>query len=225
VKYKMKLLATKASRTITAAEVRRWVGDSAKSKLGEAQFREIAVGLTKFRWPGDPPPPPDSPWLTKEPKVDPDRWWDFQAATDAVKLLLYSVPRMLSHWERQRWARETRGGYDAIKTLGDALSVAAPYIEWPFGHYERQTRPKRPKPWHIMALSIARLVLRVMVEAGQKEPGITRNSVVVRLVRNVLIRMNFPNAKMVTPTAIGAHLTRWDKTFGLIPKGIAALTT
>jgi hypothetical protein len=132
---------------------------------------------------------------------------------------------MLSHWEGQRWAPQTRGGFDAIKTLGDALFYAIPYIEWPLGYYEQKTGSKRPKPWHSMALVIARLVIKVIVEAGHSEPGITRNSVVVRIVRNALIRMNFLDVKMTTPAAIGAHLTRWDKKFGLTPDGIAALTT
>ena len=219
----MKISRAKESRTITAAEIREWFGNSGKSKLDEAQYSEIAAGLTKFRWPADPPPPPDSRWIPKEIEADPNRWWDFRAATD--KLLMGSVLPMLSHWEGQRWAPETRGGYDAIKSLGDALSTAIPYIEWPFGHYKRQTRPKRPKAWHTMALVVAGLVIRVMVEAGHDDPGITRNSVVVRVVRKALIRMNFSNSQMITLTAIGAHLTRWDKRFGLDPKGIAALTT
>ena len=63
------------------------------------------------------------------------------------------------------------------------------------------------------------------IRIGHGEPGITRNSVVVRIVRNALVRMNFQDVKMTTPAAIGAHLTRWDKKFGLTPNGIAALTT
>jgi hypothetical protein len=118
-----------------------------------------------------------------------------------------------------------RGGYDAIEKLGEALSTAMPYIEWPLGHYERQTRPKRPKAWHTMALIVARLVIGVMVEAGHNDPGISRNSVVARVVRKALIRMNFSNSQMITLTAIAAHLTRWDKKYGLTAAGIAALTT
>jgi hypothetical protein len=37
--------------------------------------------------------------------------------------------------------------------------------------------------------------------------------------------MNFSNSQMITLTAIAAHLTRWNKKFGLTPAGIAALTT
>jgi len=111
-----------------------------------------------------------------------------------------------------------------LSGLGEALSTGMPYIEWPFGYYERQSHPKRPKTWHMMALLVAQLVIRVMVEIGHEDPGITRNSVVARVVRKALIRMNFPNSNMITLTAIGAHLTRWDKSFGLTPKGIVSLS-
>jgi hypothetical protein len=221
----MKNPPRKTSRTITATEVQEWIGKSSKSMLGKAQFREIAAGLTSYRWPVDPPPPPGSPWVPREIETDPNRWWDFEAAREAAKTLLKSAPAMLSHWEGQRWASQSRGGFDVIKALGNALFFAMPYIEWPFGYYERQARLKRPKPWHTMALVIARLVIKVMTEAGHNEPGITRNSIVVRIVHNALIRMNIQDAKMVTLTAIGAHLTRWDKKFGLTPNRIAALTT
>ena len=221
----MKNPSRKTSRTITAIEVQEWIGKSSKSALGKAQFREIAASLTSYRWPIDPPPPPGSPWVPREIETDPNRWWDFEAARQAAKTLLKSAPAMLSHWEGQRWASQSRGGFDVIKALGDALFFAMPYIEWPFGYYERQTGSKRPKPWHAMALVIARLVIKVTVEAGYDEPGITRNSIVVRIVRNALIRMDFPNAKMITDTAIGAHLTRWNQKFGLTPNRIAALTT
>src|SRR6266516_384377 len=111
--------ATTAHRKSTAAEIREWFGNSGKLKLNEAQYGEIAAGLTKFRWPADPPSPAGSHWIPKEIESDPNRWWDFRAATD--ELLMGSVLPMLSHWEGQRWAPETRGGYDAIKSLGDAL--------------------------------------------------------------------------------------------------------
>lgn|GEM_PF-3069521 len=221
----MKTPRPEGSRKITATEVKKWLGSSKASILGRSQYREIAAGLTKLKWPGDLPSPLGSPWFQKEPEIDPKRWWDFEAATEAAKTLLKSAPAMLSHWEGQRWAPQSRDGYDVIKALGNALFLAMPYIEWPLGYYEHRTRSKRPKPWHTMALVIARLVINVIVKAGHNEPGITRNSIVVRIVRNALIRMKLPDAKMVTLAAIGAHLTRWDKKYGLTPNGVAALTT
>ena len=103
----MKILRAKESRTITVDEVREWVGNSSKSTLDKAQYSKIAAGLTKFRWPADPPDPPGSPWLPKESEADLNRWWDFKGTTDAAKLLFDSLPLMLSHWERLLWAPET----------------------------------------------------------------------------------------------------------------------
>jgi hypothetical protein len=219
----MKVLSAENNRTITAAEVEKWVGKSSKSKMGEVQFHEIAAGLTRFRWPNDPP----KRFANEARVVDSDGspFWDFTAVTAAAKTLLKNAPAMLSHWEGQRWAPQTRDGFDIIKNLGDALLRAMPYIEWPLGYYDGKTSNKTPKPWHAMAIVIARLVIKSMIEAGQDQPGLARNSVVARIVYRALFRMNFPNSNMITVTAIGAHLTRWDKKYGLTPSVIAALTT
>jgi hypothetical protein len=109
---------------------------------GQAQFRRIDAGLTSCRWPTAPLP---SGWTIG---TDANRWWDIEAVTEAAKTLLKNAPAMLSHREGQRWAPQTRNGFEAIKALGDALFVAMPYIEWPFGYYERRTRSKRTKPGH-----------------------------------------------------------------------------
>jgi hypothetical protein len=211
-----------SSRTITATEVRDWFGKSRQSLLGNAQYREIAAYLTKIRWPSDTGPL-FQPCPVATESDESDRYWDFDAAFDAAKLLLESMPAMLRHWNGLLWAPETRGGHPAIKALQDTLTVALPYIEWPFGKYERQTGRKQPKAWHLPAVMVARVVVKAMIEAGHDEPGITRNSVVVRIVRKALIRMGVLNE--ITTSAVGAHLTRWDKKYGLTPKGIAALTT
>ena len=100
-KCKMTTSSAKIKRTITAAEVQEWVGKSSKSMMGKAQFREIAAGLTSYRWPADPPPPPGSPWVPREADTDSNRWWDFAAVTEAAKTLLKNAPAMLSHWEGQ----------------------------------------------------------------------------------------------------------------------------
>src|SRR3954449_12082236 len=83
------------------------------------------------------PTRPDSPCPPKE--EFPNGSWDVQCASAAAKKLFDSVPAMISHWDRLRWAPETCGGYQAIKTLEAALSLAMPYIEWPFGFYKSQT--------------------------------------------------------------------------------------
>jgi hypothetical protein len=223
----MNTFSDKVSRKITAAEVKQWFGNSKKARLRPTQYEEIATCLTKYRWPSDPPAPPDAPWLPKiiEADSEADRWWDFQGTTAAAKLLLQSAPAMIEHWKGLLWAPETRGGYEAIKDLKTALVAALHYIEWPFGEGERTTGQKRPKDWHLYAQSIARIIINEMVKAGQPEPGITRNSVVVRVVHKALVRMGIPYSKTLSDTAIGAYLTRWDKKFGLTPQGIAILTT
>jgi hypothetical protein len=213
------------SRKIAPSEVKQWFGTSSKAQLHNSQYRKIATHLTKLHWPSDPPPPPDSPWLAKIITEPDDRWWDFRAATAAAKTLHDSIPKMLVFQEGLRWAPETRDGHGAIMRLQEALLTALPYIEWPFGFYKRSTGYKPPKAWHTYALLVAQLIIREMVVAGHAEPGITRNSVVVRVVRKALIRMLIPQAKIISSTAIGAYLTRWNKKYGLTPKGIAALTT
>ena len=155
---------------------------------------------------------------------NPDRWWDFHGSSEAAKKLLGSLPAMTAHWDCLRWAPETRAGSEVLKTLTAALSAAMPYIEWPLGYFERQTGRKKPKAWHTPSVIIARIIINAMVEAGHEQPGISRNSVVVRIVLKALIRMRYPDLEMITATAIGTHLERWDKRFGLTPKGIAALT-
>ena len=97
-------------------------------------------------------------------------------------------------------------------------------LEWPFGEYERLTGVKTPKPWHTMAQVIARLIIGEMVKAGHENPGISRNSVVVRVVHRTLIRMDFPHREMITLAAIAAYLTRWNDKYGLTPHVIAALS-
>ena len=197
-----------ASRTITASEVKQWFGSSGKAQLRSAQYGTIAAGITKLYWPSDPPPLPDSPWLPKVDTEPDDRWWDFRATTAAAKTLRDSIPKMLAFQHGLHWAPETREGLGAIKRLEDALLVALPYIEWPFGHYKRTTGYKSPKQWHTYAFLVARLTIDEMVAAGYAEPGIARNSVVVRVVRKALVRMAIPYSRTLSDTAIGAYLTR-----------------
>ena len=217
----VKHLSNKTSRKISAAEVKQWFGNSRQAQLLGSQYREIAARLTKFHWPGDPPAPADAPWLPEMITEPDDRWWDFRAATDAAKTLRDSMPKMLVFQEGLQWAPETRDGYGAIKDLERALFAALPYIEWPFGYYERRTGYKRPKEWHTYARLIARLAIDQMIKAGSVKPGIARNSVVVRVVQRALIRIGIPQSKTLSKTAIGMHLTRWDAKYGLLPRPTA----
>jgi hypothetical protein len=168
------------TRKITSLEVEQWFGPSSKAQLSDPQYKTIAARLTKMRWPKDPPSLASLAMINTQPD---DRWWDFRAATNAAKTLCDSFPKMLAFQEGLQWAPETRDGLGAIKRLQEALIVALPYIEWPFGYHKGAKGYKPPKQWHIYAHSVAQLIIHEMVVAGHAKPGITRNSVVVRVVR------------------------------------------
>jgi hypothetical protein len=210
------------SRTIIGAEVRNWFGKSPKAQLSDAQYDSIATYLTQCRWPSDSNDQPDRPGKIQSGD---DSYWDFQAAANAATTLHDSIPAMLTHWEGLLWAPETRDGYPAIKSLRNALDTALPFIEWPFGRYERRTGRKHRKVWHLPSVMIAQVIVKEMIAAGHRKPGITRNSVTVRVVQKALIRIRYPNVRMITASAIGAYLARWDRNFGLTPKTIARMTT
>jgi hypothetical protein len=212
------------SRTITGAEVREWFKHHRKPWPSDVLCDEVAARLTKMRWSSDAPLPvledgmwwvketPDSPWVQK-PDDAADSGWDFQGATDAANNLLANAPAMLRHWDRLRWAPETRTGYEAIKTLQDALELALPYIEWPFGKYERQNPQKRlrPKDWHVRAHFIAHIIGNALIQSGHRAPGLAGNSIVVMIVREALIRIRCPDIDRGT---IAQYLTRWAKKHG-----------
>jgi hypothetical protein len=80
-----------AARTITSAEVRGWFGDSKKARLTEAQYTEIAVCLTKWRWPSDPPRVGEPSQI--DTNVDRGLWWDFRVPS-LSKDLCYSRRQM-----------------------------------------------------------------------------------------------------------------------------------
>jgi hypothetical protein len=180
-------------RPITAAEVNAWSACCRSPWPGEA-CTEIAACLTKMQWPGDLPPKPGAP--PPDPTTE-DPWWDTRAATAAVKALNDDIPAMLWHWERAAhpWSPETRDGYAAIKALRDALVHALPYVEWPFGKYERQTYRNRPWPskWHIPAIVVAGIIGDALMKAGRPSKSTARDSVLVKIVRRALIRMGYPD--------------------------------
>lgn len=99
---KMPSAVPNRSRTITPDEVKRWISSSRTRAPSDAICEEIASFLTKMRWPGDPPPDPNSPWL---PKVeidegDSNQWWDdIQGVAKAANELLASIPAMVTYWE------------------------------------------------------------------------------------------------------------------------------
>jgi hypothetical protein len=128
---------------------------------------------------------------------------------------------MLWHWERLRqpWASETRGGYVAIEGLRDALQVALPYVEWPFGKHEKQDyrKAKRPKIWHGVVIEVAGVIGKALEQSGRRRArSYTRNSVLVRVVRQALIRMG--HGKNIEPSAIAAYLENRIGKFSMTAK-------
>jgi hypothetical protein len=203
----------KAERAITPAEVQAWFGKPKQQTLQPNIFGKIATELNKLRWPSDPPPKDRSRTTTSK-----SRLWDIRPAASAAKTLHSNMPAMLSFWRGPQWCPEHQAAYKAICRLHEALSAAMPYIEQPLGPYKASTGRKAPKAWHMPSVLIAKLLVGALMEAGEDAPGITHNSVVVRIIKKALVRMQFPQSRTLSRDAIGAHLKRWDKKYGLTPK-------
>lgn len=193
---------------ITAEEVSGWFGVSAKAVLPDSEYLAIATELNTWRvFDGSAPD-------VKVTKVDEERLWDIHAAIGAVKTLEESIPRMLAYVNNLfPYARQARDR-EAIEALRDALAGARHFVEWPLGEYKRRRRFTRQKEWHTPAIVIARKVVDAMDRQGIQAPGISRNSIVVRVVANAVRRLQFEHAEMITNSAIAVHLARWDKKFG-----------
>jgi hypothetical protein len=208
-----------SSRTISPDEVSEWFGKLRQS-LNNAQYDALASRLTGWRWPSDSVAQKEGRTNVDGQAPDRQQYWDVKGASKAAQLLLDSVPAMLAFWRRPRPVPIISEGYEATKALRRALLVAKPFIEWPLGKPERRTGRKRPKNWHVPAVLVASYVIEAIVDAGSESPGITRNSVVVRVVRRALRRMGYPQ---IEHGALGAHLARWDKKYGLTPNRISKL--
>jgi hypothetical protein len=177
---------TRLDPPITADEVREWLKGYGNPRPSEAVCAKVADVLTKMRWASDPNPPP-----IPEPSPDADPWWEFKSVAAAAKILHAAVPRMLRHWDGLRWAPETAAGHSAVKALGDALEVALPYIEFPFGPGEPQSPQQRPRPkkWHTPAIVIANIFVAALQGSGHQSPALSHNSTVVGAVSKVLVRI------------------------------------
>ncbi|HEY5305929.1 MAG TPA: hypothetical protein VIJ52_04590 [Pseudolabrys sp.] len=220
------------SHTITAVEVQKWSANARKPWPNDV-CAEVAAGLNKMQWFSDPPlpllkdgerrersidfatsPPKIGEWQAV-PDLDDDQWWDFQAAADAAKTLLNSVPAMLAHSDGLRWAPKTRDHYAAIEALRDALVRSMPYIEWPFGKYEPQDHRKksRPSDWHMPAVVIAGIISRALVQfkVRSRAPSFSRDSIEAQVVHEALTRTGY---KCIDTNTIAAHLTRRAAKFG-----------
>jgi hypothetical protein len=227
------IIAPARNRTIKPAEVMEWFRRGHKPWPSEPCCAEIAERLNKMRWPSDPrlPLPGSS---------SPDPWWHPETAAARAKALLDDVPAMLWFWQRMQTAPKEwlpsqwdeielpngirkediikqfvpglrlREGYEAIDQLRIALEAALPYIEFPFGKYERRDhrKGKHSKPWHAHAVAIAPWIAAALRQAGREVYGTSRNTALVRIVREALLRIGY-GKRDITVTAVAAHLTRW----------------
>lgn len=220
------------TRSITHAEVMNWFARGHKPWPTEKDCADIAARLTKMRWPGEELPAigDDEQWQIDYPGSDgppvyqrvpykADPWWDLEKAAASAKVLLDNIPAMLWHWQRlQTTPYETipgqkpanlRGGYEAIERLRVALDAALPYIEFPFGEYERQDhrKRKRPKAWHAHAIAITPIIADALRQSGHPVRGTTHNTALVRIVRQALVRIG--HDKNIKPAAVAAKMTAW----------------
>jgi hypothetical protein len=191
----------------------RWGSDPPLPELGANTWWHKVTPAPEWA-----PPSKDNPnpgWVAEPFEANP--WWDPEKAAAAARLLLDDVPAMLWHWQRLRETPyETipgqqpmclREGHRAIEQLRDALHVAMPYVEFPFGQHQRQDhrKRKRPKAWHTPAVPITRMIVAALKQAGHS--GATdKNSAVVRMVRQALSRMGY--GEIEKPT-IAAYLKSW----------------
>jgi hypothetical protein len=223
------------TRTITSSEVMEWFG---RKPLSDEACTEIAARLTKMRWASDlllpvledgmrwtlaAVPPGEADWLhlpagkmtwEQTPDNDPDPYWDIQAATEAAKTLLASIPRMLRHWDEQRLT--PRASSEAIKALDDALERALPFIESPFGQGERQDHRERMrlKDWQMPALAIKNIMSQVLSKCG-RQSAFSRAAAATRVVKRALVRMGYkiPHRKgeYSETNTLAAFFRRWEK--------------
>jgi hypothetical protein len=195
------------SHSITAAEVKAWFGQRSNARLNENQYRAIAKKLNKLKWFGEPIK------RGTKPSRNTDRYWDFSAAIKAAKLLLDAMPAMKTHWRALTWAPQTREGYPATVALERALQTALPFIEWPFGRYQRATGRKQRKEWQVPSVLVAKILIDATV-AAHRNPSLARSAVLVRVTHAALKRMGY--RLNVGISGVSAHLTRWDKQYGLV---------
>jgi hypothetical protein len=221
------------SRTIASAEVVGWFEKCRKPRPNESLCTEIAVRLTKMSWASDPPETfglknydelrakgmitlkrrdAESRWEAVIDKPD-DRWWDMRGTASAANTLIENMPRMLRFWEGLRPLPNALKGRKAIKALAKSLSDAHPFIEWPFGKYERLDPRKqaRPRSWHTPAVAIAHIVVTALMQSGHRSRITAADSITVKVVRGALIRMGYPQVEMST---IARYLERRAKKVG-----------
>lgn len=209
------------SHDVSADEVAQWFGRRLKPAPSNETFANLASAINRCRWPDDPPIELscNEELSDEEIAADAARWWDFKAGGNAARTLTAILPKLDRHLNSLTPSPTVVAGQDALRGFGSALDVLSPFIEFPLGKPEdRRGRPTATKPWQDWSLTISHLVIKSLIEAGHKNPAISRNSVLVRVVQRALIRMRIEGAQSVSTTTLSAFLVRWDEFYGLWSK-------
>jgi hypothetical protein len=136
-----------------------------------------------------------------------------------------NLPAVIKFWANV-WTPDKKPPSDALFRLQSALAESLEQIEHPLGRADVMSpRLRASKEWQSYAQILAGFIIAELVKAGHPQPPISPNSVVVRIVDQVMRRKQVPYMEMVTTSAIAAFLKRLDKAYGLTPRGIALLTT
>lgn len=209
------------ARPITAEEVQGWFEQFSQPHPSLEDCAELADGMTKLAWP-EPvawPSHPDGleelPWST----------WNFDGVPKAAQILLANLPIMLSPCTVPAIPPGDAEGRAALIELQAALNRATPYLGNPYSG--PQNHGYRLKSWHLPAIILCAPVYGALVRAGHIAPGITRNSIVVGVLRSALLRMGHKGHSdtPLTKGAIGQHLTRWLAASGMTTNDLAAFVT
>jgi hypothetical protein len=204
---------------ITALELRQLLEEKYGSSLSDESCKALVDLVRRMA-----EPPPRRPPETAADINLPVWCWDMAEVADAAETLHEAMPKLVTFWGALRTNDEVRAGHEAVKQLSDALATALPYVKHPLGAYERNQK-KRPKELHLPAVIIANALDKALSEAGHTKPAFSRNSIPVRVIHAILIRLDLlpviheteKEAHKKTEaarSAISTHIDRWWKAYG-----------
>lgn len=206
---------------ITGDEVHGWFARFSKPHPSSLVCEELASLLNSM---ADPKPIewPAHPLELHELAATP---WNFEGVFKAAQILKANLPIILSPFSVAAAPAGDEAGRAALIELQSALDRAAPYLQNPYGRPEPGHH--RIKSWHVPAMFLLGPVYGVLVKAGHKSPGITRNSIVAGVLRLALERLGHRGhgGSRLTEGAIGQHLTRWLAESGVTTNDLAASVT
>jgi hypothetical protein len=142
-----------------------------------------------------------------------NRSWDSEKALRAANALRATMPKQLQHWDSLRWAPETAGGSEAMKLLSESLEEALPYIEWPYGRYERKKKLSKPPEWHVAAVIIANKIVEATGQSIQTV-SLSRKSPLPKVVSKALREVEFGEREV---SAVSMCLERWREEYVVRP--------